>query len=53
MTVLKKACMFCLALLLLSALFALPVVAAEESAAEAASDPSVWQNGLFALFFRD
>lgn len=53
MTVLKKACMFCLALLLLSALFALPAVAAEESAAEAASDPSVWQNGLFALFFRD
>ena len=36
---------------LLGALFALPVSAAEESAA-AASDPTVWQNGLFALWFR-
>lgn len=47
----KKTASVFLALLLLGALFALPVSAAEESAA-AASDPTVWQNGLFALWFR-
>ena len=47
----KKTASVFLALLLLGALFALPVSVAEESAA-AASDPTVWQNGLFALWFR-
>ena len=47
----KKTASVFLALLLLGALFAPPVSAAEESAA-AASDPTVWQNGLFALWFR-
>lgn len=44
----KKTASVFLALLLLGALFALPVSAAEESAA-AASDPTVWQNGLLSL----